>query len=122
MNEGVLDHGYSIGFGELHEFLTGGDLAGIKRVALFGSTPPPNDSIWQKAKRVGFELVLEERNIANKEKKIDTGIATMMTRDAYKNASPGDRFVLVAGDRDYVPTAKTALPSRLSFGITRLAS
>ena len=72
---------------------------------MFGSRPPPNDSIWAIAKKVGFELHLEDRNAANKEKKIDTGIVTLMMRDAYKNATAGqDTFVLVAGDGDYVPT------------------
>ena len=53
---------------------------------------------------------LEDRNYSNKEKKIDTGIATLLTKDAYKsdgykNGKPEqDTFVLVAGDSDYVPT------------------
>lgn len=50
MDFGILDHGYTISFGKLHEFLTGEDLSKIKRAALFGSRPPPNDSIWQYAK------------------------------------------------------------------------
>lgn len=43
-------------------------------------------------------------------KKIDTGIATLITKDAYKSdaykgGKPGDdTFILVAGDSDYVPT------------------
>jgi uncharacterized LabA/DUF88 family protein len=105
MEYGILDHGYTISFGRLHEFLTGQDLSKIKRAALFGSRPPPNDSIWQYAKKAGFELHLEDRNIKNKEKKIDTGIATLLTKDAYKHGIPKeDTFVLVAGDADYVPT------------------
>lgn len=105
MNLGILDHGYTISFGKLHQFLTGDDLSKIKRAALYGSRPPPNDSIWQYAKKAGFELHLEDRNYANKEKKIDTGIATLMTKDAYKHGKPAeDIFVLVAGDKDYVPT------------------
>lgn len=105
MDLGILDQGYTISFGRLHEFLTGNDLTKIKRVALFGSRPPPNDSIWQAAQRVGFELHLEDRNVKNKEKKIDTGIATLLTKDAYKHGNPkDDTFVLVAGDADYVPT------------------
>ncbi|MEX1107896.1 MAG: NYN domain-containing protein [Dongiaceae bacterium] len=105
MNTGTLDHGYTMSFGKLHEFLTGNDLSKIKRVALFGSRPPPNDSIWRHAKTAGFELHLEDRNYANKEKKIDTGIATLMTKDAYKHGdAKRDLFVLVAGDKDYVPT------------------
>jgi len=58
MNNDVLDHGYTISFGKLHQFLTGEDLSKIKRAALFGSRPPPNDSIWQYAKKAGFELHL----------------------------------------------------------------
>ncbi|AAQ58422.1 NYN domain-containing protein [Chromobacterium violaceum] len=105
MRDGILDHGYTISFGKLHEFLTGGDLTKIKRAALYGSRPPPNDSIWKSAERAGFELHLEDRNVANKEKKIDTGIATLLTKDAYKHGKPEeDLFVLVAGDKDYVPT------------------
>lgn len=105
MNEGVLDHGYTISFGKLHEFLCGTDKRTIQRAALFGSRPPPNDGIWTFAKRAGFELHLEDRNVRNKEKKIDTGLATLLTKDAYKHGKPGeDVFVLVAGDADYVPT------------------
>jgi uncharacterized LabA/DUF88 family protein len=107
MRTEVFDHGYTISFGRLHEFLTGGDLTKLKRVALFGSRPPPNDGIWRFAKEAGFELHLEDRNYSNKEKKIDTGIATLMTKDAYKHGKPGqDNFVLVSGDADYVPTVK----------------
>jgi uncharacterized LabA/DUF88 family protein len=105
MNNGILDQGYTISFGKLHEFLAGKDSTKIRRAALFGSRPPPNDSIWTFATRAGFELHLENRNAKNKEKKIDTGISTLLTKDAYKHGNPKeDLFVLVAGDSDYVPT------------------
>jgi uncharacterized LabA/DUF88 family protein len=107
MNDGILDHAYTISFGKLHEFLCGQDKRSIKRAALFGSRPPPNDGIWSFAKRVGFELHHEDRNVRNREKKIDTGIATLMTKDAYKEGNATqDVFTLVAGDADYVPTVK----------------
>jgi hypothetical protein len=32
MNDGIFDHGYTMSFGKLHEFLTGNDLTKIKRV------------------------------------------------------------------------------------------
>ena len=76
---------------------------------LFGSRPPENDAIWDIAKRAGFEVVTHDRNAANKEKKIDTGIVTEMTRDAYRNASPGDVFTIVSGDSDYVPTVEALI-------------
>jgi uncharacterized LabA/DUF88 family protein len=74
---------------------------------LFGSRPPANDSLWTLAKRAGFEVVVEERNVQNKEKKIDTGIVAAMVRDAYTRADKdGDTITLVAGDADYVPAVR----------------
>ncbi len=96
MNNRIIDHDYKLSFGRLHEFIAGSVKSQIARAVLFGSRPPPDDSIWTFAKRAGFELVLEDRNVANKEKKIDTGIVAAMTRDAYKKADPAnDTMVLV---------------------------
>lgn len=107
MNDHVLDQAYMISFGKLYEFLCGTDKRTIRRAALFGSRPPPNDGIWSFAERAGFELHLEDRNVRNKEKKIDTGIATLLTKDAYKHGVVSeDVFVLVAGDADFVPAVK----------------
>ncbi|WP_208600186.1 NYN domain-containing protein [Pseudomonas anguilliseptica] len=55
---------------------------------------------------------LEDRNVANKEKKVDTGIVTLMLVDALSDGVPGeDTVVLVAGDGDFVPAVK-ALKSK----------
>ena len=103
--ERIVDNNYFLDFGRLHTFVAGDDPRKIKRAALFGSRPPPNDSLWKIAEKAGFETVLEDRNVANKEKRIDTGIVTMMMRDAYKRIDPpSDVITLVAGDGDYVPT------------------
>ena len=99
----IIDNEYRLDFGKLFSFITDGKPA---RAMLFGSRPPENDAIWDIARRVGFEVVTEDRNASNKEKKIDTGIATQITRDAYKNAKAGDVFTLVSGDADYVPTVR----------------
>jgi hypothetical protein len=69
MNNNILDNGYTISFGKLHDFLTGSDLSKIKRATLFGSRPPPNDSLWGVAKKAGFEVRLEDRNYSNKKKR-----------------------------------------------------
>ena len=103
----TLDRGYKIDFGMLYRFATGSAVdIEIGRAALFGSRPPPNDSIWKIAESAGFEVHLQDRNAGNKEKKVDTGIVTMMLTDLYESASPGDRFTLVAGDGDFVPAIK----------------
>lgn len=107
MDNRICDFNYKMDFGKLYQFICGPDKAQVGRAVLFGSRPPPNDSIWKFAERAGFEVVLEDRNIRNKEKKIDTGIVAAMSRDAYRNAKPGvDVFTLVAGDSDYVPAIK----------------
>jgi len=104
MENRVLDISYRLDFGKLHSFVAGDEPKKIKRAMLFGSRPPANDAIWEIARSAGFEVVVEDRNAANKEKKIDTGIVTAMMRDAYRTAKPGsDVITLVSGDGDYVP-------------------
>jgi uncharacterized LabA/DUF88 family protein len=103
----VLDHNYRMSFGKLYSFVTGDDRFDTARAMLFGSRPPANDAIWDMAKRAGFEVVTHDRNAANREKKIDTGIVAQMMRDAYRAAKTGDIFTIVSGDSDYVPAIKT---------------
>ncbi|UFN49233.1 NYN domain-containing protein [Roseomonas sp. OT10] len=102
----ILDTSYRMSFGKLYQFVAGTDPKGTARAMLFGSRPPENDAVWNLAKRAGFEVVTHDRNFANKEKKIDTGIVAALTRDAYKSAQPGDVFTIVSGDSDYVPAVE----------------
>lgn len=100
----IFDQSWKFDFGRLYEF-AGGEA--VKKAFLYGSRPPPNDSLWNVAKARGFEVVVFDRNVANKEKKIDTKIATDMTSHAYSIAKVGeDEFTLVAGDTDYVPVVE----------------
>jgi uncharacterized LabA/DUF88 family protein len=106
MEQKVCDNSWKIDFGKLYEF-AGGQRSEVGRAVLYGSRPPPNDSVWEMAKRKGFEVVVHDRNIRNKEKKIDTSIATDIVADSYELMKPGaDEITLVAGDSDYVPTIK----------------
>jgi len=93
-------------FGKLLE-LVGGLKNGLQKAVLFGSRPPQNDSLWAAAEHSGFEVVVENRNSQNQEKKIDTGIAAAMMDDAIyavmNNKIAETELVLVAGDGDYVP-------------------
>jgi len=83
----------------------GGEKDGLKKAYLFGSRPPQNDSLWSAAKQHGFEVIVQDRNIQNREKKIDTGIAVQMVSDSYEiiQDKNEDEMILVAGDGDYVP-------------------
>lgn len=106
MNNGTTDPSYRLSYGKLHQFIAGEDTAQIARAILFGSRPPASDVIWKLAEKAGFEVVIHDRNAANKEKKIDTGVVSEMMRDAYKNASSNDVFTLVSGDADFVPAVE----------------
>lgn len=107
INNRILEQSYKIDFGKLHDFIAGTDKSEIKRCMLFGSRPPSSDTIWEIAKKAGFEVITEDRNVANKEKKIDTGIVAAMTKDAYTIADKNtDTITLVAGDADFVPSVR----------------
>lgn len=102
----ICDYGWKIDFGKLYEF-AGGQSSEVGRAVLYGSRPPKNDSLWAMAEKKGFEVVVHDRNIANKEKQIDTHVVTDMVADSYELMKPGeDEITLVAGDKDYVPTVE----------------
>ena len=99
----ICDTSWQLDFGKLFHF-AGGERDEVKRAVLFGSRPPPSDSIWEAAKRKGFEVVVYDRNIKNREKKIDTDIVATMMQDSYEILDiKNDEMTLVAGDADYVP-------------------
>jgi uncharacterized LabA/DUF88 family protein len=108
MQKGLFDPDYRIDFGKLHKFVSGNGGTNIAKAKLFGSRPPENDSLWSIASYAGFETIIYDRNLSNKEKKIDISISTEMMRDAYKFADmANDTLILVAGDADFVPTVET---------------
>ncbi|HSW41282.1 MAG TPA: NYN domain-containing protein [Patescibacteria group bacterium] len=103
-NEKICDYTWKIDFGRLYEFACG-EASEVGRAVLFGSRPPANDSLWAIARSKGFEPIVYERNARNREKKIDTSIATEMVTDSFARMNPNsDEITLVAGDSDYVPT------------------
>jgi hypothetical protein len=106
--EDILDHAWTYDFGRLYE-LACPEGSKVGRSILFGSKPPPNDSLWELARDKGFEVETFERSAGGREKEVDTGIVTMMLDDSrdYMQAERGDKAVLLAGDRDYVPALKS---------------
>lgn len=98
----ICDYDWKYDFGKLL-YLAGGDRSNIKRAVLFGSRPPKNDSLWKMAELQGFEPVTYDRNVANKEKKIDTDITATIMEDSFLIYEEGDNITLIAGDGDYIP-------------------
>ena len=99
----ICDTSWKLDFGKLFEF-AGGSKDEVGRAMLFGSRPPANDSLWDAARRKGFEVVTYDRNVKNREKKIDTDVVATMMQDSYERVNAKvDEMTLVAGDADYVP-------------------
>ncbi len=99
----ICDYDWKLDFGKLFQF-AGGDKSEVKKAALFGSKPPKNDSLWDAARRQGFEVIAYDRNIAGHEKKIDTDVVATMIEDSYEILTIGeDEVTLISGDADYVP-------------------
>lgn len=96
----ICDNRWRLDFGRLFEFAAGGD---VGRAVLFGSRPPQNDSLWAVAETKGFEVIVHDRNISNREKKIDTQMTAEMIEDSFTKMAKGDTITLVSGDADYVP-------------------
>jgi uncharacterized LabA/DUF88 family protein len=73
---------------------------------LLGSRPPANDSLWQRARDAEFDVEVYDRNASNREKQVDTGLATRLLADSYEHMQarvPDVMAVLIAGDGDYIP-------------------
>lgn len=117
MDSRICDNSWKLDFGKLYEF-AGGPRSDVGRAVLYGSRPPQNDSLWGIAKQKGFEVVVHDRNVRNKEKKIDTNIATDIVADSYELMKPeSDEITLVSGDADYVPTVERIKKRGLKFNV-----
>lgn len=113
----TCDYKWKIDFGRLYEF-AGGDASEVGKAVLYGSRPPRNDGLWEVAARKGFEVVVHDRNLNNREKKIDASVITDMLSDSYELMQPGrDEFTLVAGDKDYVPTVERLTARGFRFSV-----
>ena len=83
----------------------------IKQGILYGSEPPPNDTLWNKIREKGFQVKSEHRHvITGKEKKVDTGFVADITATAIR--TPQDQrttIIVVTGDADVIPAIKIVI-------------
>ncbi|CAB5391512.1 unnamed protein product [Rhizophagus irregularis] len=76
---------------------------------IVGSRPPPDDTLWDEIKKLGYEATVYYRNLDNKEKRVDMKLGvSMVVQTLFKAKSPGV-LVLVAGDGDYEPALEEIL-------------
>jgi uncharacterized LabA/DUF88 family protein len=99
------DYAWRIDFGALLKQVTNGHR--IIKAILVGSTPLPNDSLWNAAKLQGFEVITYERSILGGEKAVDTELVARGLKVIYKHPAPAV-LKLLSGDRDFIPLLKAA--------------
>ena len=103
----ICDMGWAYDFQKLKEIVCDGNLSDVKRAVLYGSCPPENKSLWNAARKAGFEVFNPQRNAQNKEKRVDTGLIKEICKDLYKGTIRDiDEIILVVGDSDYAPVAE----------------
>lgn len=104
----ICDQDWKYDFGKLLT-IVGGTKNNIKRAVLVGSRPPQNDSLWEAARRCGFETVIKTRDRQNREKQVDIEIAVAMMEDSISlvKSTNEDEMILIAGDSDYVPMVQS---------------
>lgn len=74
---------------------------------LYGSRPPPDDSVWQRIRDEGFDTKVFDRNIRNKEKGVDMELG-MDVAERIHTVKPPQIMVIAAGDADYLPAITRA--------------
>ena len=106
----ICDMPWAYDFGKLLDIVCCGDISDIKRAVLYGSRPTDNDSLWNAAKKAGFEVFTPTRNAKNKEKRVDTGFDKEVLKDLYTGViEPDDEIILVVGDSDHYPVAEAII-------------
>jgi uncharacterized LabA/DUF88 family protein len=104
------DASYRIDFGSMLKHVSNG--REIAEARLYGSEPPPNDTVWEHAKVSGFKVRVFKRNFKNREKKVDTQMCVDITRAACTHLPTNRVLALVAGDSDYLPAVEEVLNRR----------
>ena len=76
----------------------------IAKAFLYGSIPPPNDSVWNAARKRNFKVQIFKRSAGGKEKEVDVTMSSDITEQVlelkHANMDTDYIFVIVTGDRD----------------------
>lgn len=78
---------------------------------LYGSEPPPIDTVWEKAQQNGWNVNCKSRSsITGKEKQVDTQLAVDITKTALKTPiEKQGSIIIVTGDADVIPALDEVL-------------
>ena len=84
---------------------------------LYGSEPPPLDSVWQKIKKRGWKVFVTPRStLTGKEKQLDQQIVSDITA-LISGCIVRGKIVIMSGDADMIPAIKRSLQNQWSIEI-----
>lgn len=97
------DHRLRIDIGKLADVVAGNRR--VEQGVLYGSEPPPVDTVWKKIREKGWRVESHRRSrITGKEKQVDTKLVAEVTRTAITTPDhERTTIVLVTGDADVIP-------------------
>ena len=83
----------------------------VKQGILYGSEPPPIDTVWKKIEKKGFKVISKRRDaFTGKEKQIDTNIVADITATAIRTPiHERTTIVLVTGDANVLPALEKVI-------------
>ena len=114
LKDASTDPRFRVDLGKFLYVLTG-TRGFISRTFLYGSVPPPNDTVWRAAKKRNFTVQTYRRSTASgKEKEVDVAMATDIMEMLYTQEDDNIVFIIVTGDRDL----KAPMERVLANGIT----
>ena len=103
-----VDQTYELDWGKfLHLVKSRNDRLLSQLPTLYGSTPPPDDTVWKEIRDEGFDVKLFERNIRNQEKGVDLEMG-MDIAERTLLVKPPETIVIVAGDGDFLGAVERA--------------
>ncbi|XP_071085653.1 uncharacterized protein [Haliotis cracherodii] len=95
----------------------------VNHATLYGSEPPPVDTVWKKIEEKGWEIKKHKRSEwTGKEKKVDTQIVADVTELVCdtQNREHGSTVVIVSGDNDMSPCIEKAIQRRWNVEVWAL--
>ena len=82
----------------------------ISKAFLYGSVPPPNDTVWKAAREKNYDVKTFQRSGSGREKEVDVAMASDIIQELYQTESTVNvTFIVVTGDRDLKPPIKKTL-------------
>lgn len=104
----IIDNTYEIDWGKFLHIVKKNEARRFAQVpVLYGSRPPPNDSVWEQIRKEGFDVKVFDRNIRNKEKGVDMEMGLDVV-ERMLTVKPAVTIAIAAGDADFLPVVSRA--------------